>query len=312
MIPLVNSTHGMVIETYDLLRSERVPRDFSIIGDTTIKIEHCLVVSGLEGSAISFDDAQQWTPATRPPQLQRERISSKVLTLCTVMSKLWVNVQAGSSEMSRTLNEWQLRAQRRPLKCSSSRLFTTLLLQIRTQTPSVYEPLSLPRSACAYIQNYSWFRRVYKMIKVRLVCTIMPNCTRSHGLWLVNQTRFILLSKSSSPPPTLAALPLQSKAIIRIPVTHSSGSFRALLPLDRILQAATSTTDPPLIERVERRPSIYGGAWDDIYFVGLEERPENRLDPLQAGTNSRWEPKVQDVCVRIREIGGTVDILGTW
>lgn len=70
MVPLVNSTHGMVIETYDQLRSERVPRDFSIVGDTIIKIELCLVVSGSEGYAISPDDPithpvpQQSTPVT--------------------------------------------------------------------------------------------------------------------------------------------------------------------------------------------------------------------------------------------------------
>ncbi len=58
MVPLVNSTHGMVIETYDQLRSERVPRDFSIVGDITIKIELCLVVSGAEGDAISLDDCR--------------------------------------------------------------------------------------------------------------------------------------------------------------------------------------------------------------------------------------------------------------
>jgi len=68
MIPLMNSTHGMVVETYDLLRSERVPREFSIVGDTTIKIEHCLVVSGSEGCAIPLNTActypvpQQSTP----------------------------------------------------------------------------------------------------------------------------------------------------------------------------------------------------------------------------------------------------------
>ena len=97
-----------------------------------------------------------------------------------------------------------------------------------------------------------------------------------------------------------------------MPVTHSTGSSHTLLPLDRILRAATSTTGPLLIERVERRPSTYGGAWDDIYFVDLEECPENPLDPLQAREDSTWESKVQAVCVRIREIGGTVDILGTW
>jgi len=152
------------------------------------------------------------------------------------------------------------------------------------------------------------------MIKVRLVCTIMPhpNLTRSHHFRLGNQTKFILISNSSSPPPILTTLPFQSKAILRIPVAHSAGSSQALLPLDRILQAATSTTDPPLIERVERRPSAHGGAWDDIYFVDLEECPENRLDPLQAKEDSKWESKIQDVCRRIREIGGIVDILGTW
>ena len=150
------------------------------------------------------------------------------------------------------------------------------------------------------------------MTRVRHLCSIMPNLTRSHHFHLGNQTKFILISKSSSPPPILATLPLQSKAILRIPVTHPSGSSQALLPLDRILQAATSTTDPPLIERVERRPSTHGGAWDDVYFVDLEDRPENRLDPLQAKEDSRWESKIQDVCSRIREIGGTVDILGIW
>ena len=79
MVPLVNSTHGMVIETYDQLRSERVPRDFSIVGDTTIKIELCLVVSGAEGDAISLDDAhmdphpdtQQSTPVTTATKGER-------------------------------------------------------------------------------------------------------------------------------------------------------------------------------------------------------------------------------------------------
>jgi prephenate dehydratase len=58
MVPLTNSSHGMVIETYDLLRSERVPRDYSITGDTIIDIEHCLFLSGSEGSAISQNYAR--------------------------------------------------------------------------------------------------------------------------------------------------------------------------------------------------------------------------------------------------------------
>ena len=94
-------------------------------------------------------------------------------------------------------------------------------------------------------------------------------------------------------------------------MTHSPSSPHAFLPLSRILQAITSVTDLPLIKRIERRPSIHGDAWDDIYFVDVEERLENRLDPPQAG-ESKWESRIQDVCVRIRGIGGTVDILGIW
>ena len=95
-------------------------------------------------------------------------------------------------------------------------------------------------------------------------------------------------------------------------MAHSAGSSIAPLSLDRILQTVTSTADPPLIRRIERRPSIHGGAWDDIYFIDLEERPENRQNSLQAKEESRWESRIQDVCIRIREIGGIVDILGIW
>jgi prephenate dehydratase len=42
---LENSTHGAVIETLDLLRSKRWSRDAFIMGDITLKIEHCLVVA---------------------------------------------------------------------------------------------------------------------------------------------------------------------------------------------------------------------------------------------------------------------------
>ena len=56
----------MVIETYDLLRSERVPREFSIVGDTIINIEHCLVVSDSEGNAITRDEARTRSGPLQP------------------------------------------------------------------------------------------------------------------------------------------------------------------------------------------------------------------------------------------------------
>ncbi|KAG8778158.1 prephenate dehydratase [Serendipita sp. 407] len=43
-IPLANSTHGSVIETFDLLRDSRWGNEVSICGETLLKIEHCLVV----------------------------------------------------------------------------------------------------------------------------------------------------------------------------------------------------------------------------------------------------------------------------
>lgn len=56
----------MVIETYDLLRSERVPRDFSIVGDTIINIEHCLVISDSEGNDITRDEARTRSGPLQP------------------------------------------------------------------------------------------------------------------------------------------------------------------------------------------------------------------------------------------------------
>ncbi|KAG8832863.1 hypothetical protein FRC17_000481 [Serendipita sp. 399] len=54
-IPLANSTHGSVIETFDLLRDSRWPTEISICGETVLKVEHCLVVRTAPHTNINTD-----------------------------------------------------------------------------------------------------------------------------------------------------------------------------------------------------------------------------------------------------------------
>ncbi|KZW00640.1 PDT-domain-containing protein [Exidia glandulosa HHB12029] len=43
LLPAENSTHGYVVDTYDILRLPDVGSRFHITGETTLRIEHCLV-----------------------------------------------------------------------------------------------------------------------------------------------------------------------------------------------------------------------------------------------------------------------------
>jgi len=44
LIPQENSTYGAVIETDDLLRLPKTGRDIFVVGETTLSIQHCLLV----------------------------------------------------------------------------------------------------------------------------------------------------------------------------------------------------------------------------------------------------------------------------
>jgi len=52
LLPSENSTHGHVVDTYDLLRLPDVGTRVRIRGDTVLRIEHCLIAQG----GVSFDD----------------------------------------------------------------------------------------------------------------------------------------------------------------------------------------------------------------------------------------------------------------
>ena len=43
LIPQENSIHGIVIETYDILRTPNVGADIFVRGEATIGIQHCLI-----------------------------------------------------------------------------------------------------------------------------------------------------------------------------------------------------------------------------------------------------------------------------
>jgi prephenate dehydratase len=44
LIPQENSTYGAVVETDDLLRLPTTGREIFVVGETTISIQHCLLV----------------------------------------------------------------------------------------------------------------------------------------------------------------------------------------------------------------------------------------------------------------------------
>ena len=301
----------MVSETYDLLRSERVPHDLSIAGDTIVEIEHSLFVSGSEAYT-TFRDEEHTPPITKQPSIP--------VTTTTVEEDVLKNINVVYSheqalgQCAGWLNRNLPDAKRVPVSSTAAAakmLFQPPICQSNTPlSPDKVPKTEYMRAAIASeicLRLYPELRLVQKGIQDNKGTFLGHNNIKSYHFWLGNQTRFILISKSSSP--TLAMPPLRSKSILRIPVTHSTSSSHTLY---RILQTVTSVTDPPLIRRIERRPSIYGDAWDDIYFVDLEEHPDNRLEPVQTREGSRWESTIQHLCGRIRETGGIVDILGIW
>ena len=69
------------------------------------------------------------------------------------------------------------------------------------------------------------------------------------------------------------------------------------------------------ITRIDRRPSVGGAPFEDVYFVELEELG-SPPDPAEPGDRaedySRWFNKVQKVVERARASDVEATVLGVW
>jgi hypothetical protein len=59
------------------------------------------------------------------------------------------------------------------------------------------------------------------------------------------------------------------------------------------------------ITRLDRRPSLMGTPFHDVYFVELQERKETE-------DGESWKQAVRRGVERVRECGGNGHVLGTW
>jgi hypothetical protein len=66
--------------------------------------------------------------------------------------------------------------------------------------------------------------------------------------------------------------------------------------------------------RVDRRPSVHGIPFHDVYFVELQE--EDKKYVVETGVTVRsidwWSLEVEQAMVRVRERGGEAQLLGMW
>jgi prephenate dehydratase len=237
-MPLANSTHGAVIETLDLFRSDRWSTDAFIRDEITLKIEHCFFVA----SSTNGEDGQ-------------ENIDAIMESIVCVYSH-----EQALGQCAGWLDRHVPRATR--VKTDSTAAAGERILNARTggQMTKVREAAICPET-CLWTQV--GLRLVKKGIQDRQ--GVFPIFTSNRG-WCShvhtdNQTRFVVVSYHPIMPFPLQGKPaaIKSRTIIRIsPKTDGFGKVLSLL---------SSTTFT--LQRIDHRPALEGETWSDVYFVEL-------------------------------------------
>lgn len=134
----------------------------------------------------------------------------------------------------------------------------------------------------------------------------------------VNFTRFFVLANSLDvTPPLLPREPRLRRALVRVSKGSSetqSESITSKRPLHLAISTLLTTFGVPVI-RVDRRPSIGGIPFDDVYFVEVDELgmlPEPGDDTNRRAEDGRWMRIVEKGVQRLRVAGLQGAIIGIW
>lgn len=140
-------------------------------------------------------------------------------------------------------------------------------------------------------------------------CPTLDNCTRF----------FVIASSLEVVPPYVPHAEL-FRALIRLGVARIEDidsefeGFIARRPLQLVVSTLLTTFGVP-ITRIDRRPSVGGAPFEDVYFVELEELG-SPPDPANPGSRTadytRWFNKVQKVVERARASDVEATVLGVW
>jgi len=61
-----------------------------------------------------------------------------------------------------------------------------------------------------------------------------------------------------------------------------------------------------IVKRIDRRPSLHGGPFDDVYFL------EVGTIPGQNSPNLSWTKQLQEAVDRVKGMGVEMSVLGCW
>ncbi|EJF67040.1 PDT-domain-containing protein [Dichomitus squalens LYAD-421 SS1] len=134
---------------------------------------------------------------------------------------------------------------------------------------------------------------------------------------LSNTTRFYILSNSlDAPLPGGKKETRRQRALVRIGNQlrhHREGEPPSSTQLSRIVTSTLLTTFGCPALRIDRRPSLNGVPFDDVYFVEVGDlTPPVHSEVASKSCEEEWLQRVQDGIERINATGGEAVILGLW